>query len=74
MSQQRIESLKNQHASLDYELSKLGVGPIIDLARFQGLKKKKLLIKDQLSNFLSRSEPPVRVEIAHERNTVSELG
>ena len=50
----QIQELKKQHTDLDRSIYELVMQKIVDQFKVQDLKKRKLLIKEQISN-LERS-------------------
>jgi hypothetical protein len=54
---QRISELRTEHDDLDDAIARLSENPLPDQLRLQRLKKRKLLLKDQLT-FLERQLDP----------------
>lgn len=50
----RVESLKAKHAALEYAIEMETRRPLPDNTQIHDLKRKKLLIKDELSRIGSR--------------------
>ncbi|MBE0623536.1 MAG: DUF465 domain-containing protein [Burkholderiales bacterium] len=55
--QQRVRELQMEHDDLDDAIARLSENPLPDQLRLQRLKKRKLLLKDQLT-FLERQLDP----------------
>jgi len=55
--QQRVRELQMEHDDLDDAIARLSEKPLPDQLRLQRLKKRKLLLKDQLT-FLERQLDP----------------
>lgn len=53
-----LDKLTAKHAELDEEIQKLEDNPSIDNTAIQGLKKKKLFIKDQLAELRAEFDMP----------------
>jgi hypothetical protein len=53
----RISELRTEHDDLDDAIARLSENPLPDQLRLQRLKKRKLLLKDQLT-FLERQLDP----------------
>ena len=54
---QRISELQMEHRDLDDAIARLSENPLPDQLRMQRLKKRKLLLKDQLT-YLERQLDP----------------
>ena len=57
--QQRISELQMEHRDLDDALARLSENPLPDQLRMQRLKKRKLLLKDQLTYLERQLDPDV---------------
>jgi len=57
---ERINQLHLEHRDLDDVIAKLGVKPGQDQLQLQRLKKKKLLLKDQISHLEGQLTPDIR--------------
>jgi hypothetical protein len=57
MLEQRIMQLKIEHRDLDAIIGRLGEQPISDQLQIQRMKRRKLLLKDQLA-WLERQVDP----------------
>ena len=53
----RLRELSLEHRDLDDVISRLSQDPIIDQLRIRRLKKRKLLLKDQIAKLESRLIP-----------------
>lgn len=56
---ERLEHLKTEHRDLDDIIARLVDAPAPDLLQLQRLKKRKLLIKDQVAQLESGSIPNI---------------
>ena len=56
---QRINELRTEHDDLDDAISRLSDKPLPDQLRLQRLKKRKLLLKDQLTHLERQLDPDV---------------
>lgn len=56
---QRISELKMEHRDLDDAIARLSENPLPDQLRLQRLKKRKLLLKDQLTHLQRQLNPDV---------------
>ena len=56
---QRISELKLEHDDLDDAIARLSENPLPDQLRLQRLKKRKLLLKDQLTHLERQLDPDV---------------
>ena len=57
---QRINELYLEHRDLDEVIAKLAANPAQDQLQLQRLKKKKLLLKDQISHLERQLTPDIR--------------
>ena len=57
--QQRIRELREEHDDLDDAIARLSENPLPDQLRLQRLKKRKLLLKDQLTHLERQLDPDV---------------
>jgi hypothetical protein len=57
--QQRIAELQIEHRDLDDAIARLSENPLPDQLRLQRLKKRKLLLKDQLTHLERQLDPDV---------------
>lgn len=57
---QRINQLHLEHRDLDDVIARLGEKPGQDQLQLQRLKKKKLLLKDQISHLERQLTPDIR--------------
>lgn len=57
---QRINQLHLEHRDLDDVIARLGDKPGQDQLQLQRLKKKKLLLKDQISHLERQLTPDIR--------------
>jgi hypothetical protein len=57
--QQRISELQTEHRDLDDAIARLSENPLPDQLRLQRLKKRKLLLKDQLTYLERQLDPDV---------------
>ncbi len=57
--QQRIRELRMEHDDLDDAIARLSDNPLPDQLRLQRLKKRKLLLKDQLTHLERQLDPDV---------------
>jgi hypothetical protein len=57
--QQRIRELRTEHDDLDDAIARLSENPLPDQLRLQRLKKRKLLLKDQLTHLERQLDPDV---------------
>jgi hypothetical protein len=57
--QQRIRELRMEHDDLDDAIARLSENPLPDQLRLQRLKKRKLLLKDQLTHLERQLDPDV---------------
>ncbi len=56
---QRISELRTEHDDLDDAIARLSDNPLPDQLRLQRLKKRKLLLKDQLTHLERQLDPDV---------------
>ncbi len=56
---QRINELQMEHRDLDDAIARLVENPLPDRLRLQRLKKRKLLLKDQLTHLERQLDPDV---------------
>jgi len=56
---QRINELQMEHRDLDDAIARLSENPLPDQLRMQRLKKRKLLLKDQLTYLERQLDPDV---------------
>ena len=56
---QRIGELQMEHRDLDDAIARLSENPLHDELRMQRLKKRKLLLKDQLTHLERQLDPDV---------------
>jgi hypothetical protein len=56
---QRISELQLEHRDLDDAIARLSDNPLPDQLRMQRLKKRKLLLKDQLTHLERQLDPDV---------------
>ena len=56
---QRINELRIEHDDLDDAIARLSENPLPDQLRMQRLKKRKLLLKDQLTILERQLDPDV---------------
>jgi hypothetical protein len=55
----RISELRTEHDDLDDAIARLAENPLPDQLRIQRLKKRKLLLKDQLTYLERQLDPDV---------------
>ena len=55
----RITALEVEHSDLDYIIAMLAQDPIHDQLRLRRLKKRKLMLKDQISTLKDRLIPDI---------------
>jgi hypothetical protein len=55
----RINELRTEHDDLDDAIARLSDKPLPDQLRLQRLKKRKLLLKDQLTHLERQLDPDV---------------
>ena len=56
---QRVSELQMEHRDLDDAIARLSENPLPDQLRMQRLKKRKLLLKDQLTYLERQLDPDV---------------
>lgn len=56
---QRLEELKSEHRDLDDVIARLGEAAPFDQLRMQRLKKRKLVLKDEIARVESRILPDI---------------
>lgn len=56
---ERLEALKNEHRDLDDAIHSLSQRPVPDMLQLQRLKKKKLVLKDEISKLESQILPDI---------------
>ena len=56
---QRIRELQTEHDDLDDAIARLSEHPLPDQLRLQRLKKRKLLLKDQVTHLERQLDPDV---------------
>ena len=56
---ERLEHLKSEHRDLDDVIQRLSEDPAPDLLQLQRLKKRKLMLKDQITKLESGSIPDI---------------
>jgi hypothetical protein len=56
---QRIRELQTEHDDLDDAIARLSDHPLPDQLRLQRLKKRKLLLKDQVTHLARQLDPDV---------------
>jgi len=56
---QRLSELQTEHRDLDDAIARLSDNPLPDQLRMQRLKKRKLLLKDQLTHLERQLDPDV---------------
>ncbi len=57
--QQRLEALQIEHHDLDDVIDRLAIDPSLDRLQLQRLKKRKLLLKDQIAKLRTRLIPDI---------------
>ena len=58
-SQQRLQALEIEHHDLDDVIDRLAIDPSQDRLQLQRLKKRKLLLKDQIAKLRTRLIPDI---------------
>ena len=53
----QLHELRSEHRDLDTVIARLSEGPAIDQLQLQRLKKRKLLLKDEIARLESRLIP-----------------
>ena len=56
---ERLRELRVSHRDLDYLIDRLQDDPMVDQLRIRRLKKRKLLLKDQLTHLQRQLDPDV---------------
>ncbi|BBK33327.1 hypothetical protein EDC65_0063 [Stella humosa] len=56
---QKLEAVKSEHRDLDDVIERLGEHPPVDQLRLQRLKKRKLMLKDQMAQLESLLLPDI---------------
>ena len=57
--QQRLQALEIEHHDLDDVIDRLAIDPGVDRLQLQRLKKRKLLLKDQIAKLRTRLIPDI---------------
>ena len=57
--QQRLQALEIEHHDLDDVIDRLAIDPSLDRLQLQRLKKRKLLLKDQIAKLRTRLIPDI---------------
>jgi hypothetical protein len=57
--QQRLQALEIEHHDLDDVIDRLAIDPSQDRLQLQRLKKRKLLLKDQIAKLRTRLIPDI---------------
>jgi hypothetical protein len=57
--QQRLQALEVEHHDLDDVIDRLAIDPSLDRLQLQRLKKRKLLLKDQIARLRTRLIPDI---------------
>ena len=57
--QQRLQALEIEHHDLDDVIDRLAIDPSLDRLQLQRLKKRKLLLKDQIARLRTRLIPDI---------------
>jgi hypothetical protein len=57
--QQRLAALEIEHHDLDDVIDRLAIDPSLDRLQLQRLKKRKLLLKDQIARLRTRLIPDI---------------
>jgi hypothetical protein len=55
----RLEELRQEHRDLDDVIARLTEPPVVDQLQLQRLKKRKLMLKDQMMQIESRLLPDI---------------
>ena len=55
----RLQALEVEHHDLDYVIDRLALDPSQDRLQLQRLKKRKLLLKDQIARLRTRLIPDI---------------
>ena len=56
---QQIAKMESEHSDLDAVIERLGEGLPFDQLKLQRLKKRKLILKDEMANLRSRILPDI---------------
>ena len=56
---QRLQALEVEHHDLDYVIGRLAGDPVQDRLQLQRLKKRKLILKDQIQRLRARLIPDI---------------
>lgn len=56
---ERIETLRAEHEALNHEVDALTENGVVDQLKYARLKKKKLAIKDEISNLEDQITPDI---------------
>ncbi len=54
-----LESMKAEHRRLDEQISALSAEPLFDQLELARLKRRKLLLKDQIQLMIDRNTPDI---------------
>jgi hypothetical protein len=57
--QERLQALEVEHHDLDDVIDRLAIDPSLDRLQLQRLKKRKLLLKDQIARLRTRLIPDI---------------
>jgi len=57
--EEKLEDLKSEHRDLDIVIGQLNDTPPVDFVRLQRLKKRKLILKDQIMQIESLLLPDI---------------
>lgn len=55
----KLSDLESQHRDLDDVIARLAEGPSVDQIQMQRLKKRKLLLKDEIAKVKSKLLPDI---------------
>jgi hypothetical protein len=55
----RLEALEVEHHDLDDVIDRLAIDPVVDRLQLQRLKKRKLMLKDQIAKLRTRLIPDI---------------
>ena len=55
----RLEALEVEHHDLDDVIDRLAIDPVVDRLQLQRLKKRKLILKDQIAKLRTRLIPDI---------------
>lgn len=56
---EQLDAMKAEHRRLDEEIAALSAEPVYDQLEIARLKRRKLLLKDQIQLFLNRNTPDI---------------